>query len=399
MKKIVCDACGTSPVNHNFLYLTNLFEGVLNQLGGRFIFSFSPKSKLIFNFTEKLFFSVLSILRIVKFNKDIEKVKTGRSRLIWEEAKRRGIPMEQVVLFGLHMESYRAKINSKFFYFESLPIPFWLSQEGYSWVDDKFILFKKLSSLNIPVPKTKKVFSLKEALKSFGELKKPIIIKPQSGSRGRHTTTNINTEAQLKKAYKLAKIITPFIVLQEHLVGSVCRATVIDGKLVGFFQADPPEVIGDGKKNISELIEKNNKELIEKVSAISLNNEMIDFIAREEFTLESVPKKEERVFLLAKTGRFYGGKTREIFPEVHPKMHDIFSHAGKVADAPVVGFDLIIQDPTKDPDTQRFGIIECNSLPFIDLHYFALEGKPIDLAPLIWDLWKLPANLKNRPLA
>ena len=55
--------------------------------------------------------------------------------------------------------------------------------------------------------------------------------------------------------------------------------------------------------------------------------------------------------------------------------------------APVVGFDLIMEDPTEDPETQRIGIIECNSLPFIDLHYFALEGPVINLAENVWDLW------------
>ena len=45
-------------------------------------------------------------------------------------------------------------INNKFFYFKSLPIPPWLNQNGYDWLDDKFILFEKLTANNIPVPKT-----------------------------------------------------------------------------------------------------------------------------------------------------------------------------------------------------------------------------------------------------
>ena len=77
-----------------------------------------------------------------------------------------------------------------------------------------------------------------------------------------------------------------------------------------------------------------------------------------------------------------------MLPEVHPKMYEIFRKAGELVEAPVVGFDLIIEDPTQDPDTQKWGIIECNSMPFIDLHYFALEGQPVDLAGRVWDLWK-----------
>jgi cyanophycin synthetase len=104
--------------------------------------------------------------------------------------------------------------------------------------------------------------------------------------------------------------------------------------------------------------------------------------------LESVIPKDTIVHLLAKTGRLYGGYTKEMIPEVHPKMHSIFKKAGEIVSVPVAGFDLIIEDPKADPDTQNWGIIECNSLPFIALHYFALEGEPVNVATFIWDLWK-----------
>ncbi len=99
-------------------------------------------------------------------------------------------------------------------------------------------------------------------------------------------------------------------------------------------------------------------------------------------------QKEPSLESRGATGRLYGGYTREMLPEVHPKMHDIFAQAGKAIQASIVGFDLIIERPTEDPDTQKWGIIEANSLPFIDLHYFALEGTPIDIAKPIWDLWE-----------
>jgi cyanophycin synthetase len=101
-----------------------------------------------------------------------------------------------------------------------------------------------------------------------------------------------------------------------------------------------------------------------------------------------VPDTGITLKLSAKTGRMYGGYTEEMLPTVHPKMHEIFKKAGEIVSAPVVGFDLIIENPIKDPALQRWGIIECNSLPFIDLHYFALEGTPINLAKNVWNLWK-----------
>jgi len=177
------------------------------------------------------------------------------------------------------------------------------------------------------------------------------------------------------------------MVAQEHLFGSVCRATVVHGKLVAFFRADPPFIIGDGVKNIGELILEKNISRKKRVSEILINKELSNFIERQRHKIDSVVPKEVKIDLSAKTGRLYGGYTKEMFPEIHPKFHEIFKKAAELVGIPVAGFDLIIEDPTKDPDTQRWGIIECNSLPFIDLHYFALEGEPINVAKYVWDLW------------
>ncbi len=336
---------------------------------------------------EKILFSLLSFIGIVRFNTDIEKAATGRSKLIWQEAHKRSIPMEQVVIFGKYIDYYHADIRGGKFYFQSLPIPPWLPQQGYSWIDDKFVLSEKLRSQGIPSPITKKIKTLKEAEAIFKLSTKPVIIKPKFGSRGRHTTTNINTIGELKDAFDLAHEITTSMVIQEHLFGSVYRATVINNKLVGFFRADSPKITGDGLKTVRELVKGKNLTRNERVSEIIINDDLINFLGRQNYTLDNVLEKGKTVDLSAKTGRMYGSYTEEMLGKVHPKMHEIFRKAGQVAEIPVAGFDLIIPDPTLDPDTQRWGIIECNSLPFIDLHYFALEGPQINLAENIWDLW------------
>jgi D-alanine-D-alanine ligase-like ATP-grasp enzyme len=295
--------------------------------------------------------------------------------------------MEQVVVFGKPVDHYRAKMNGKYVYFNSLPIPRWLPQSGYRWVDDKLLLSKKLNAVGIPSPRTIKIKTLKQAKKAFEELQKPLILKPEWGSRGRHTTTNIHTVEELEKAYDLVKQIAISVVVQEHLVGSVYRATVIDNKLVGFFRADQPQIVGDGVSVIEKLIEEKNTSRRARVSEIVINDDLKHFIARRGYALDSVLPQGEVLSLSAKTGRMYGSYTKEMFPEVHPKMHGIFESAGRLCEAPILGFDLIMEDGTKDPDTQRWGVIECNSLPFIDLHYMALEGEPINLAKNVWDLW------------
>ena len=76
--------------------------------------------------------------------------------------------------------------------------------------------------------------------------------------------------------------------------------------------------------------------------------------------------------------------------ELHPTFIPIIEKAAKVVGLSVIGFDAIIPDPAKPAHLQRWGIIECNTLPFIDVHYYALEGKPKNIAGMIWDMWNKP---------
>ena len=393
MKKVekTCSACGNSVVNHRLVFASNFIDETMGKVGSTFSF-FLPvlpigKFQSLADFLEKRSFDLFRLMGMLSHSTDIEKARSGRSKLIWEEAQRRGIEMEQSVFLGKYLEHYRVKINGKVFYFQSLPIPPWLPQEGYGWTDDKFILAKKLDTAGIPTPATRKISSMSDARFAFGKLNKPLIVKPKSGSRGRHTTTNIKNDEELETAVSIARQITPTMVLQEHLFGSIYRATVVNNVLVGFFRADPPQVVGDGIKNVLELISEKNVKRHERLNEISIDEDIISFIGRQGYTLDSVLSLGIVIDLSAKGGRFRGGYTKEMLPEGHHKMHSIFNKAGELVSGPGLGFDLIIPDPTEDPDMQRWGIIECNSLPFIDLHYFALEGTPINVAKHVWDLW------------
>jgi cyanophycin synthetase len=83
-----------------------------------------------------------------------------------------------------------------------------------------------------------------------------------------------------------------------------------------------------------------------------------------------------------------GGETHEIPESIHPKLHALIERLSQLLDVPLAGFDLIIPDPEADPDIQKWGILEANTLPFIDLHYNPLYGKTSNVAVAIWDLWQ-----------
>ena len=55
-------------------------------------------------------------------------------------------------------------------------------------------------------------------------------------------------------------------------------------------------------------------------------------------------------------------------------------------DDPLVGVDFMMDDMARSWKEQKCGVIECNSLPFIDLHHFPLKGPARNAAGNVWDL-------------
>jgi cyanophycin synthetase len=295
--------------------------------------------------------------------------------------------MQQIVMFSLYTELFRARIRGTWHFFVSLPIP---PQRDTvrGWVDDKHILKLHLRVAHVPVPLSDIASTEHHALAIFGKLNVPVVVKPRLGSRGRHTTTNVRDTSSLLKAFHSARLLCPHVSIEEQISGRVCRATVIGGTVRGFFEARAPHVVGDGILSIRALIDEKNLRRPDRVSEIVLTEEIESYLSSSGLSLLSVPKEGEDVMLTHRTGRLFGGETRELLSRVHPKLVQHLERAARAIDMSILGFDLVIEDPERDPDTQKWGIIEANTLPFIDLHYLPLYGTPSRPAEAVWDLWK-----------
>jgi D-alanine-D-alanine ligase-like ATP-grasp enzyme len=384
-----CADCGNSPVNHFETYILHSLGAWLGSSAKK-----SPRSGRVW--MRRLERAVerggaalayaLTALGITRFGKDPSAAATYRSQVIWEEAARRGIEMEQLILLGSPTEIYRARIASRWAYFQSIPIPPRFVGDR-SWIDDKWALKRTLARLGVPAPIVRSVTSEKMATEALREMGGAVVVKPQVGSRARHTAVNVRDEADALEAFRSARRLCRYVVMERYLEGSVCRATFVGGTLRGFFQGDAPRVVGDGVSTIGELIHAANSARPDRVGEIVVSEEHERFLTRFGQRLDSVPGQGAVVALSHRTGRLFGGRTRELLGKEHPKLRAYLQKAADALDVPIIGFDLIIRDPEADPDTQEWGIIEANSLPYIDLHSLPLYGEPSNVAAAVWDLW------------
>jgi len=183
--------------------------------------------------------------------------------------------------------------------------------------------------------------------------------------------------------------------VEEHLFGSVYRATCINGKLAGVLAGDPPRITGDGSSTIAVLIDKKNAQRSQRVAAVTITDKHQAFLATLHYTLDTVLPDGQEIDLSEKIGLSYGGSSREVTTATHPQLKEVLERAAVAVDDPLLGFDFITPDVAADPGTVKWGIIECNSVPFINLHHDPLYGEPVNVAGILFDYLERELNWKK----
>ena len=103
--------------------------------------------------------------------------------------------------------------------------------------------------------------------------------------------------------------------------------------------------------------------------------------------MNDITEKGRVITFSQKTSRGVGGTTTEVTNITHKDNKEMLEHVAKFLDDPLIGVDFILEDITKSwKEEQHCGVIECNSLPFIDLHHYPLFGKADNVAGALWDL-------------
>ncbi len=391
MSYITCGYCGNNPVPHKFYWYNESLNILLTPIRQRILYNGFTRFFKKNNWGNRLSLFFLELgewLLIIQRQSDVTKCKVRRAQVLWEEALKRGINMQEILVFGKSVDVYVAQKKvantNSVIIFSGLPRPSGYLNKWLDLMDDKWLLKQEFKKTQLPVPEGAAVCTFSEAKSIFNKIQKPVIVKPRAGSRGRHSTTFIYTLDELRKAYKIAKQLCFWVMVEEQISGPIYRATVINFELAGVLRGDAPNVIGDGMKTIAELISVKNKKKSSGVKEIVVDNAVENFLSRQNLKLTSVLMANRPVYLTEKIGVNYGGSSSEDFEICHPDNKELFVSASKVLGDPIVGFDFIIPDITKSYKVQKCGFIEVNSLPFINLHHDPLLGKPQNVAGKVW---------------
>lgn len=311
-----------------------------------------------------------------------------RSWLCLEEGRRRGIKIEAIKLGKRVTEYYRACFGNRRWYYDGVPC-----LESNTDIDDKIVVKEKLLAAQLPAAEGKLFWREKPAVAYGLALGFPLVVKPGRGTHAYHVTAPVNSEAELVQAIRVAKQYQPRFIIERYLAGQLHRLTVIARQHVFACRREGPNVVGDGTKTIKELINLKNQDPRRSPPGISyttlhqipLNEATEKFLAKQNLSLKTIPATSQKIRLWKKDSIGSGGDIEELTSVIHPDNIAMALEAADIFGSDLIGFDFICEDLRKSWREQNCGILEANSLPYIDFHAVPSLGEPQPIAEAIWD--------------
>ena len=226
-------------------------------------------------------------------------------------------------------------------------------------------------------------------VKAFRFVKKygfPVCVKPNVSGFSRGSHFPINSYTDLLKAIVLVKIWWPSSVIEQYLEGKNYRVVVVKDEIMSVIRRYPPFVIGDGKSNIGDLIDKENKirrqmKLGPVIHSIQKNFGITRFLKKKKLSFSSVPLKGDRMPLYNRISLAPGGVIETLDKDsIHEQNRALFLKILPFFNANILGIDAIFEKginiPYKD---QRVIFLEVNSRPYLKMHDYPRYGEKQDL--------------------
>lgn len=204
---------------------------------------------------------------------------------------------------------------------------------------------------------------------------KSIVVKPNNTNKGIGITIfekPVN-EIDLKNAIHNAFTYDSKVIVEEFKKGLEYRFLVVGDECICVLHRRAASVVGDGKSSIKELIEMKNKEPWHGLSGrlIVIDDQLISIVKRQGYSLNSVPKKDKRIFLRDNSNCSTGGESIDLTEMVPDEFKRVAVKAAKLFNAKICGVDILIENFNRFD----YSIVELNDNPGIGICECPYEGK------------------------
>jgi len=242
---------------------------------------------------------------------------------------------------------------------------------------------------------------LENTIKKIGY---PIVIKPLDGNHGKGASINVVTWEDAVAGLEYAKKYSRRVIVEKFITGFDFRVLVIDNKLVAAAKREPAHVIGDGKQTIQQLIDETNRDPRRGyghenvLTQIDVDRDTLDLLEKLNYTVDSVPKNGEIVYLKSTANLSTGGTSIDVTDMMHPENIFLCERISRVIGLDICGIDIMAENLTQPLKENGGCILEVNAAPGFRMHLAPSEGLPRNVAAPVIDMLYPPGKPSRIPI-
>jgi cyanophycin synthetase len=326
---------------------------------------------------------------------DIQKMREIRERVrlgpstgsIVEEAVARDIPWIRLgtnslvqLGYGINQMRFQATITCKT---SSIAVDIACNKEQTK---------KMLDAASIPVASGGICIDEEDLETVVNKIGYPIVLKPLDGNHGKGASINVKTWEDAVEGLAYAKKYSHRVIVEKFITGYDFRVLIIDNKLVAAAKREPAHVKGDGKQTIQELIDQTNLDPKRGyghenvLTQIDIDRDTTDLLEKLGYTLETIPRKDEVVYLKSTANLSTGGTSVDVTDRMHPENIFLCERISRVIGLDICGVDIMAENLTQPLKENGGCILEVNAAPGFRMHLAPSEGLPRNVASPVIDM-------------
>lgn len=338
---------------------------------------------------------------------DIQKMREIRERVrlgpstgsIVEEAVARDIPWIRLgtnslvqLGYGINQMRFQATITQK------------TSHIAVDIACNKEETKRMLELASIPVASGSICVDEEDLQNIIAKIGYPIVLKPLDGNHGKGASINVTNWEDAAAGLVYAQKYSRRVIVEKFITGFDFRVLVIDNKLVAAAKRVPAHVIGNGKDTIQVLIDETNKDPRRGyghenvLTEIAVDRDTLDLLEKLEYTLETVPKNGEIVYLKSTANLSTGGTSVDVTDMMHPENIFLAERISRVIGLDICGIDIMAENLTQPLKENGGCILEVNAAPGFRMHLAPSEGLPRNVAVPVIDMLYPPGKPSRIPI-
>lgn len=339
--------------------------------------------------------------------KDIQKMREIRERVrlgpstgsLVDEAVARDIPWIRMgtnsliqLGYGVHQVRFQATITQN------------TSSIAVDIACNKELTKKMLDDANIPVPKGDICVDEEDLDASIARIGYPLVLKPLDGNHGKGASINVKDRATAVAGLAHAQQYSRKVIVEKFITGFDFRVLVINNQVIAAAQRVPAHVKGDGESTIEQLIAKENLDPRRGyghenvLTEIIIDRDSTDLLEKRGYTLQSVPKKGDTIYLKSTANLSTGGTSVDVTEMMHPENVFLCERVARIIGLDVCGIDIMAPNLTQPLKESGGAILEVNAAPGFRMHLAPAEGLPRNVAAPVIDMLYPPGKPSRIPI-